>query len=76
MTPPPPDRLEKGLRFGCGALVGCGLIAYVLLKGAFDQGGWFWTSLIGMSMVCGLLAVRYGDRFFETVLEWLTWPSR
>ena len=72
----PPDRLEIGLRFGCGALVGCAFVAYALLRGAFDHGGWFGASLVGAAIMCGLLAVRYGDRFFEAALEWFTWPSR
>lgn len=57
-----PDRLEKGIRFGCGAMFGV-LIGFYLLLEFFDfesPGLILSSSFFG----CGFLAMVLGDRFW------------
>jgi hypothetical protein len=68
--PRKPDAYEKGVRFGCGLLCG-GVLAFFLgLKELVEFAGGFWAMAIGLALVCGALAVRYGDRFWHAVMEW------
>ena len=66
----PPDALEKRVRFGCGALLGL----CIGLAGGFSwwsaDGVSFWLLLVPMTL-CGWLAVRCGDRFWERIGPWL-----
>jgi hypothetical protein len=58
--PQKPDRLERIIRFACGAGVGAiiGAQIYVLI--------------VPVSMVlCGLLAMYFGDRFWVRLRDWL-----
>ena len=66
----PPDRMEKGLRFGCGALLGAFVGLSVLIKVTAENMGGLWTCLGGAMVICGLLAVRYGDEFFKGFSDW------
>ena len=65
-----PDRLELGLRFGCGAAFGLavGLIAALRWSWRMD-----WPLLLlivlGTALVFGLLARARGDEFWWSVLE-------
>ena len=65
----PPDRLEKGIRFGCGFTFGC----FVGL-GALLTSLWSAHSLIACivlaGLLCGYAAMRFGDTFWENVLRW------
>ena len=73
----PPDRMEKGLRFGCGGLLGLVVALYLMFRfwrAPTIEGTLFWGGLAVTVLVCGGLAVRYGDRFFEEVIDWFTWP--
>ena len=79
MSMNPPDRLEIGLRFGCGGLLGLvvGLYGMFRFWRARDaDAAWFWGIIAVTVVVCGGLAVRYGDRFFEKVSDLLTWPRQ
>ncbi len=60
----PPDRLEKGLRLGCGFLFGClaGLwFAFHILP--FESLYILCGCLAGAAF-CAILALRFGDRFW------------
>jgi hypothetical protein len=63
--------IEKRIRFGCGSLLGA------LLGFAFGMhwlgysGGVFLLLLVGHVLICGWLATRYGDRFWECIANWL-----
>lgn len=67
-----PDTPEKIIRFVCGALFG-----FVLISGFF----YFGISTFSLSLVAGvagaiifgILAVRYGDRFWERLAVWIPW---
>jgi hypothetical protein len=73
----PPDPLEKKIRFGCGFVFGLlitGLSGFLwLLTTAYSRGYY----LLALSLVCalvfGLLAMRYGDRFWYSMRSWLWW---
>lgn len=67
-----PDTLENGLRFGCGGLLGLVLGARAWLC-FFDLNSIssFWICILSFVLVSGLLAVRYGDGFWEWIYEFL-----
>lgn len=64
-----PGSFEKRLRFGCGftfgSVVAFGLALQVITE--FSPG--FWTLVVVAAFVCGWLARRYGDAFWEKVGE-------
>ncbi len=63
MPLPPPDRFEKGVRFGCGALAGL-----VLGIGAAVGMDWNARELAGIlalaALIFGGCAAAFGDRFW------------
>lgn len=70
MTHRSPDRMEKGLRFGCGALFGVFVGLSVLTRVTAETFGGLWTYLGVSMLICGLLAMRYGDEFFKSFSDW------
>jgi hypothetical protein len=62
--------MEEGLRFGCGALLGVFIGLAVLTRAAAETFGGLWTCLGVSMLICGLLAVRYGDEFFKGFSDW------
>jgi hypothetical protein len=60
---PEPDSFEKRLRFGCGFLFG-GIVA-MLNVGAFT--GPAWAAVLGIAVIIGFLAMRYGDEFWRRI---------
>ena len=60
----PPDKLEKRIRLGCGAVAGIatglcfGLVALQMTAGW----SWFLAGIAGI--VFSLLALKFGDRFW------------
>lgn len=70
-----PDRGEKGVRFGCGFLLGAVL---GFIGAAFNGAGTVRVAALvagGAAVLGGTLAVRYGDRFWYALrhLFWF-WP--
>ncbi len=66
----PPDTSEKAIRFGCGFVVGLMLgvgSIFGLLSEPIELaiGG----SLV-VAMVCGYLAMRRGEGFWESLSRW------
>jgi hypothetical protein len=64
-----PDAVEKGLRFGCGVLLGAVFGAATLGRIFWGRSifGWeagAWALVGAVALTCGLLGMRYGDRFF------------
>ena len=59
-----PDRLEKGIRFGCGLVAG-GILGVL---GALSIPTYRLLTCVlsgaGVALLFGALAVRYGDRFW------------
>lgn len=68
-----PDRLEKGIRFGCGFSFAFVLVAGGALGWAIDSGRHVLAVGIGAGIVCGLLAVRFGDAFWHRLASLLRW---
>jgi hypothetical protein len=73
----PPDRTERRIRFGCGALFGV-LVATVLLLnlGCLP---WPWWLVVAVAIVgwCGYEAMVQGDRFwshgYDGIRSWWWW---
>lgn len=65
----PPDRLEKGLRFGCGFIFGCvicfGALLTSLILTVNVHSAVAWSIVVGL--LCGYAAVRFGDAFWKFV---------
>ncbi|MFO0807741.1 MAG: hypothetical protein U0746_03885 [Gemmataceae bacterium] len=68
-----PDRAEKVIRFGCGALFGLAIAGWILLQ----IGGlaWPWALLMAASMAfgCACTALNEGDEFWWSSLEDRGW---
>lgn len=69
----PSDRTEAGIRFGCGFIFGlmCGTATLVI--GFATQDRAMIAFVVVVAVVCGLLAVRYGDLFWKRLSRWLWW---
>jgi hypothetical protein len=78
------DWLEFWVRFVCGALLGI-LIAFALIlnlfpliEDPFEHPANPVVGTVGVMLVCGFAAVRYGDRFWCSILRhlrhwWFWW---
>ena len=70
----PGATLDRWLRFGCGCLVGCFVALFGVLSTAPSLiAALGLAGLIGI--VFGLLALRYGQRFLDSVFDWFNWFS-
>lgn len=69
---PEPDNIEKGIRFGCGGLLGFVLGLYCFLHGIFGESR-FGIILLFICLILffGFLAMRYGDKFWNSIKDWL-----
>jgi hypothetical protein len=65
----PPDRLEKGIRFGCGFLFGSLVTVGWLLTSLWDAHKIIACCLLA-GLLCGYAALRFGDTFWENVSRW------
>ena len=63
---------ERGVRFGCGALVG-GLFGFYMAIRETEAGPLAIAIAAGLAIVFGFLAARYGDRFWESVGSVVRW---
>jgi hypothetical protein len=72
---PGPDRLEKGLRLGCGGMLGLLVVAPLVLQLESPSLS-TWVGLGVGVLVFALLALRYGDRFWTAFADWWRtwWP--
>jgi hypothetical protein len=80
--PPDPTRapafaevtlLDRAVRFACGGIAGAGVVL-VLLQAADVFGEAAMKALgVGVPLLCGLLAMIGGDRFFETLATVTDW---
>ena len=59
----PRDKLESTVRFGCGAIFG-GLISAWLFFRWIDAAPRFIVVIVLIAVICGLAAMRFGDRFW------------
>ena len=70
---PKPDSFEKRLRFGCGFVFGASVAVVVALQWLATFTGTFWAVAAGVAVVFGLLALRYGEGFWQRVPDWFGW---
>jgi hypothetical protein len=68
----PPDIQEKGIRFGCGFVVGLLLTASYAISLSVTNGYYSVAVLIVGGVICGLLAMKYGDRFWDGFRGWVS----
>ena len=69
-----PDKLEKVIRFGCGALIGLAIGLLIALRLIFSiELGIAAIISVALAVVCGLLAVKHGDEFWYSLKGWLGW---
>ena len=65
-----PDPSEKSIRFGCGFVFG-GVVAFLFaLREMAEIAGPFWAFVLGVAVVFGVSAVRYGDAFWHAAVDW------
>jgi hypothetical protein len=68
-----PDRLEKKIRFGCGFVFGVFSAALSSFAASLYNGWYLVALLVGIGIIFGFLAMRYGDKFWHSVPDWW-WP--
>lgn len=56
--------MEKVTRFGCGALLGVFIGLYCIAKWRIISSGTAVVTLVVAILVCGCLALKYGDEFW------------
>jgi hypothetical protein len=71
-----PDVPEKITRIGCGALVGL-VVGFALAVGTlsyYANSVATFGVVVGLSVAaCAILALAFGDRFFQFLHKWLRW---
>lgn len=67
-----PDATEKNIRFGCGAIFGF-LLGFDFVYFVFSTLTASFVVGILAAIIFGILAVRYGDRFWERLTNWIPW---
>ena len=67
--------MEKRIRFGCGSLTGFLLLGVSLLYFIHtpEMPWWYPASVAGGAVIAGLLAVRFGDKFYRGLVTFLSW---
>jgi hypothetical protein len=69
----PPDPQEKRIRFGCGFVFGVFAGAFVGMRVAFTNGYFVLGVCLVSGIVCALLALNFGDRFWLTLKDLRWW---
>lgn len=69
----PPDNTGKSVRFGCGALFGAVVAGIACLWRISEQWPLAAFFVVGAALVCGFLAVRYGDDFWSWMADHCWW---
>jgi hypothetical protein len=68
-----PDSFEKSLRFGCGFVFGLFIGFLVAAQSIYHSLGWLATITFIVGVAFGLLAMRYGDKFWYSIKKWDWW---
>jgi hypothetical protein len=74
MSDPPPDRIERAVRVGCGGLFGLATGLAIAIYVALSTASEMVLIVAVFAAVCALLALRFGDRFWYGLrhLKWLS----
>jgi hypothetical protein len=70
---PEPDKAEKITRFGCGALFGVVIGIGLAIRFAFSSLGFIAAIIVGAILICGYLALKFGDEFWPSIKDWWWW---
>jgi len=67
--------MEKRIRFGCGSLTGLLLLGVFLLFfiRTPEMPWWYLAGVPVGAVLSGLLANRYGDKFYEGLVRLFNW---
>lgn len=67
-----PDSLEKGIRFGCGGILGFLFGLYVAFNGFADRDNTLISvlTIAFLTILFGVLAMKQGDRFWSSIRKW------
>ena len=69
-----PDPLEKKVRFGCGFAFGLVIGFFEFARSLYRSAGMTIALTVIAALVCGWLALKYGDRFWYGVMKrWRWW---
>jgi hypothetical protein len=68
-----PDTIENRIRFGCGFTFGLASGFFFAVQWVADTWGGFAATSITTAIVCGLLAMKYGDAFWYSLKDWFWW---
>ena len=68
-----PDRTEKGIRFGCGFTFGLLVGFFTAARYIYQSVGWLATVTFAVAILCGFLAMQYGDEFWYSLKDWFWW---
>ncbi len=70
-----PDFLEKKIRFGCGFLFGLivGFFEFARILYSYESAGFLILLTVTLALAGGWLAIKFGDRFWQYVLERIRW---
>lgn len=67
------EESEQVARFVCGAILGALVgLALIFVCGIVSLAGLIFGLVVPM-IAFGLMALYWGDRFWEEVIEWLIW---
>ena len=67
-----PDPVEKGLRFGCGSILGLFVAFISLAEDLNDDGNIFIIfSCLFTAGIFGYFAMKMGNRFWYSLKDWL-----
>ena len=67
---PPVDAFEKKIRLGCGAIAGLVAGLFVGFVSLNLVAGPLVAFAIALAVIFGVLAVRYGDKFWSWILRY------
>lgn len=69
----PGSKGEKVTRFGCGFVFGAFAVGVSVWLWSLFNGLYLFAVVVGFGLVCGMLAVRFGDKFWHSIPKWW-WP--
>lgn len=74
----PPDTQEKVLRFGCGFVMGLVVFGVGSITWSIARGFYGLAFVLIAATIFGLLALRYGDAFWDRLAQsswwqWIRW---
>ncbi len=69
----PPDAQEKTIRFGCGFVFGVVLVVGSSVTWSLVSHYYYLAAAVIVGVLFGLLALHYGDTFWERLSHWLWW---